>query len=65
MPSQGAVNPVGFSRSPHSSRPYVRVLDALVPRQSDEEEDDDFLLDRLEVRVKRFRWLRYGNRSAE
>ena len=29
----------------------VRVLETLVPRQSDEEEDDDFLLDRQEVRV--------------
>ena len=29
----------------------VRVLETLVPRQSDEQEDDDFLLDRLEVRV--------------
>ena len=38
-------------RFPHSSRPCVQVLEALVPRQSDEEEDDDFLLDRQEVRV--------------
>ena len=51
IPSQGAATPVGYSRSPHSSRPCVRVLEALVPRQSDEEEDDDFLLDRQEVRV--------------
>ena len=29
----------------------VRVLETLVPRQSDEQEDDDFLLDRQEVRV--------------
>ena len=64
IPSQGAATPVGYSRSPHSSRPCVRVLEALVPRQSDEEEDDDFLLDRQEVRVTAS-LTKYGNRSAE
>ena len=42
----------------------VRVLETLVPRQSDEEEDDDFLLDRQEVRVTAS-LAKYGNRSAE